>query len=323
MCLIAWGSRPGWKLSHDDDTAAMFGVNEVLNWSWRLGRLRGVDIRVSWLLGVWMLFEALRFAEGRLWLMVPIGLLMPALAMAMHALGHVAACRLVGASFTGTTVSILNNSDQISVPLRPWSHFLVGFGGPATNLLLAAACWGGSLATTGLIAGILSYAVGIHLTIGIFNLLACQPSDGHRWWRGLLWAFMPMRKAISAAVILGFISAIILLVFAVAFRDFLLLFMGICCLLAMINDRMMINQGQDPVFLIDPNYGGAAPPSAWRRRRAERAAEKVESEAAAEQEVLDRLLAKVGEHGLPSLTAAERKQLQRISQRQKERDSAG
>ena len=319
MSLIAWGSRPGWKLWLDDDTTSMFGVNEVLNWSWRLGRLRGIDIRVSWLLGVCMLFEALRFAEGRQWLMIPVGLLMPAMAMAMHALGHVLACRLAGASFTGTTISILNNQDQVSVALRPWSHFLVGFGGPLTNLLLAAACWGGSVATTGLLAAILSYAIGIHLTIGIFNLLACQPSDGHRWWRGLLWAFMPMRKAISATVILGFISAIILLVFAVAFRDFLLLFMGICCLLAMINDRLMISQGQDPVFMVDPNYGGAAPPSAWRRRRAERSAQKAETESTAEQEVLDRLLAKVSENGLPSLTNAERKQLQKISQRQKER----
>jgi hypothetical protein len=115
---------------------------------------------------------------------------------------------------------------------------------------------------------------------------------------------------------LAFLSAILLLVFAVWRTDFMLLFIGIISVLATVNERMAVAQGQDPIFLVDPTYVGSAPPSAWRRRRAER-------DVAAEQEVLDRLLAKVSAHGLPALTAGERKQLQRISQQQKERDQHG
>ena len=301
---------------------AMHGINELLSWSLRLGRIFGTEVRVSWLLGVWMLFEALNFTRGQPTLMIAVGFLMPLMAMVVHALGHAAACRVVGGRLQATTLSILNNQDEIQVALRPGAHFIAGFAGPLVNLLIAGACYAGSWYVHGFLGMALGYVVYLNLVIGIGNLLACQPFDGHRWWRGLLWHFLPMRKAVHASLMLGFISAVVLLVFAVSRTDFLLLFVGICSLLATINDRTAIASGQDPIFLVDPTYAGSAPPSAWRRQRAERAAAKAETELAAEQEILDRLLAKVGEHGLPSLTASERKQLQYISQRQKQRDQA-
>ncbi len=299
---------------------AMHGVNEILGWSLRLGRVLGSEVRISWLLGVWMLFEGLNFARGQQTSMIVIGFVAPMIAMAVHALGHGAACRAVGGRLQATTLSILNNQDEIQVALRPGAHFIAGFAGPLINLLLAGVCYVGSWYVSGFLAMVLSYVTYLNLMIGIGNLLACQPFDGHRWWRGLLWNLMPMRKAVHASLMLGFISAIVLLVFAVWRTDFLLLFVGICSLLATINDRTAIASGQDPIFLVDPAYAGSAPPSAWRRQRAARAVAKAESELAAEQDILDRLLAKVGEHGLPSLTTTERKQLQQISQRQKQRD---
>jgi len=297
----------------------MHGITDVLNWSLRLGRVFGTDVRVSWLLGIWMLFEGLNFAHAQQPALILIGFLVPPIAMIMHALGHAAACHLVGGRLHATTLSILNNQDEVQISLRPWNHFLVGFSGPFINFVIAGGSFIGGWYANGLWGTVLGYVLYINLLIGIGNLLACQPFDGHRWWRGLLWMFLPMRKAVHTAVMLGFISAILLLVFAVYERDFLLLFVGICSLMATINDRTMTASGQDPVFLVDPTYAGSAPVSAWRKRRAEKAAAKIEAEASAEQEVLDRLLAKVGEHGLPSLTNAERKQLQKISQRQKER----
>lgn len=297
----------------------MHGINEILNWSLRLGRVFGTEVRVSWLLGVWMLFDALSFARAQKPELIIVGFLVPPIAMLLHAVGHAAACRLMKGRLHATTLSILNNSDEVQIALRPWAHFIVGFAGPLVNLTIAGACFIGARSAGGWQSQVLDYVMFVNLVIGIGNLLACQPCDGHRWWRGLLWMFLPMRKAVQAAVLLGFISAILLLVFAVYRTDFLLLFVGICSLLATIQDRNSIANGLDPVFLVDPAYAGSAPSSSWRRRRAERTSAKAEAEGAAEQEVLDRLLAKVGEHGLPSLTNAERKQLQKISQRQKER----
>jgi Zn-dependent protease len=294
----------------------MHGINELLNWSLRLGRIFGTEVRVSWLLGVWMVFEALNFARAQQPAMMLVAFLMPLAAMIIHALGHTAGCRLAGGRLQATTLSIINNLDDIHVPLRPGAQFLAGFAGPLINLSIAGASHVGSWYASGFLASVLAYAAYLNLLIGIANLLACQPFDGQRWWRGLLWSFLPMRKAVQATLMLAFLSAILLLVFAVWRTDFMLLFIGIISVLATVNERMAVAQGQDPIFLVDPTYVGSAPPSAWRRRRAER-------DVAAEQEVLDRLLAKVSAHGLPALTAGERKQLQRISQQQKERDQHG
>ena len=63
--------------------------------------------------------------------------------------------------------------------------------------------------------------------------------------------------------------------------------------------------------------------SRWQQRRATRARERQEREESEEQLILDRLLVKVSEQGLPSLTAAERSSLQRISRKQKERQETG
>ena len=297
----------------------MLGINDILNWSLRLGRIAGTEVRISWLMGIWMLFEAINFSRIHRADLIPFAFIIPPLAMFFHALGHALAARMVGGNLDQTVISLINNQDQYRLALRPWSYFLVGISGLVANLLIAAGCYFGTHVTSGLTQEVLGYVCRINLIIGLANLLACQPFDGHRWWRGGLWLFTSMQRAVNAAIILGFISAILLMMFAVWMTDFMLLFIGVASLLATINDRMMVGNGMDPVFGVDSRYIGAAPPSDWTRQRAERQARKAEAEVAAEQEILDRLLAKVSEHGLPALTAGERKQLQKISQRQKQR----
>lgn len=297
----------------------MLGIQDILNWSLRLGRIAGTDIRISWLMGIWMLFEAINFSKIHRADLIPFAFIMPPLAMCLHALGHAGVARLVGGNLDQTVISLINNQDHYRLALRPWSYFLTGIAGLVANLLVAAGCYAGTYATSGLTQEVLSYACRINLIIGIANVLACQPFDGHRWWRGLLWLCTSMQRAVQISIILGFISAIFLMMFAVWITDFMLLFIGVASLLATINDRLMVSNGLDPVFGVDARYVGGAPPSGWARQWAERKARKAEAEAATEQELLDRLLAKVSEHGLPSLTAGERKQLQKISQRQKQR----
>ena len=298
----------------------MYGTAEVLGWSFPLLRIAGIPIRCSWLLLVWMLFDVVRFSKDHLPVLIAAALVVPPLTMLIHAAGHALGARIGGGRLESTTLSVLNNQDTFFVPQRPWSHLWAGVGGVLANLLVYGLSLLVPLAGAGSqVELVLAYLGGSCLLVALVNLLACQPFDGHRWWRGLLWAFMPMAKAVRTAVILGFISAILLLIFAVWRTDFLLLMMGVLSLMATIADRQQIAEGHDAVFLADPTYGGKAPPSAWRMRREARRQASEERAEAAEQEVLDRLLAKVSAHGLPSLTAAERKQLQAISQRQKNR----
>lgn len=315
----------------------MNGIADVLNWSLPLIRMRAFEVRISWLLLVWMLFDAIRFSQMHLGMLIPFAFVVPPLAMLIHAAGHMLGTRLAGGVMSNTILSCLNNQDVLQAPLRPWSHFLAGIGGPLANLIALGTCWAAQIAMGDfptlhpfafpmpgpLIPALLVYAATVNLLVLLLNLLACSPFDGHRWWRGLLWMFTPMPRAVRAATILGFISAILLLVVAAWFTSFLMLFIAITSLLMTIQDRQQIANGYDPVFQVDPHYGGAAPSSGWAKRRAETRQERLAQEEADEQEVLDRLLEKVSANGLPSLTAAERKQLQRISRRQKERAAGG
>ena len=318
----------------------MLSLNEVLGWSFPFFRTRRLEVRISWLLLVWMLFDAISFASAHAWhLVAAAGLVIP-VCMLLHSLAHVWAARWVGGAAPVTTLSPLNDQTDLSLPTRPWAHFLTGMAGPAMSLALAggavigiAASAGGAMslrlgwppvhAGDDKLSQILAYFFQINFLVALFNLLACAPFDGWRWWRGLLWAFMPMAKAVRVALTLGMISAVLLIVVAAWLTSFLLLFMGIAALLATIADRQAVANGHDPVFQADPTYAGQAPQSAWSRQRSARKEEARAREEVAEQEILDRLLAKVSNEGLPSLTAAERKQLQQISQRQKERAAEG
>ncbi len=318
----------------------MLSLNEVLSWSFPFFRTRRLEVRISWLLLVWMAFDAINFASAHAWhLVVAAGLVIPG-CMLLHALAHVWVARRVGGAASVTTLSPLNDQTAWSLPTRPWAHFLTGIAGPAMSLALAGGAligiavgtggalplhlgWPPTIVMDDQLSQILAYFFQINLLVAFFNLLACVPFDGWRWWRGLLWAFMPMAKAVRISLTLGMISAVLLIVLAASQTSFLLLFMGIASLLATIADRQAVANGHDPVFLIDPAYGGSAPQSAWSRQRTARREEARIREEAAEQEILDRLLAKVSAKGLPSLTTAERKQLQQISQRQKERAAEG
>jgi Zn-dependent protease len=301
----------------------MLGFNDILSWSFPAIQTRRLTVRISWLLLVWMLFDAIRFAQTQHWpLVIAAGVVLP-LAMLLNGLAQVWMTRRVHGTVSVMTLSVLVNQSDITLPVRPWPHLLVGLIGLTANLAVAGGSWWGQEVGAGMSRDLLAYVSGVNAMIGLVNLLACAPFDGQRWWRGLLWLFMPMAKAVRLSLVLGMVSAVFLIVVAAWLTSFLLLFCGIASLLATISHRQAVESGHDPIFQMDPAYGGSAPQSAWSRQRTARREEVRAREEAAEQEVLDRLLAKVSADGLPSLTAAERKQLQRISQRQKERAAEG
>jgi len=288
-----------------------------------MGRM---ELRISWLLPVWCLFDLLQFARENAYILMPLALAVPPLAMLAHGLAHAWAARSVGGRLDVLTLGLLNEDDRLSVPARPWALWWSSFAGPLASGLLTGA---GALLL--LSDHLVVQRIGLYIAftnglIALVNLLACAPFDGRRWWRGLLWRLMGMRQGMTAAVMLAYLSAVALLVLAVVFSSFLLIFMGVFCLLASINDHRELQSGQDPVLGLNPIHAPSGLRQAhlpgwwarWRSRRQERAEARLAALADAEQVVLDRLLAKVSAEGLPSLTAGEREQLQAISRRQRE-----
>jgi Zn-dependent protease len=301
-----------------------------LSWSLKLYRTSTLEVRASWLLGVWMLFDLVRFAQAGYWAMLPFALLVPLASMYLHAMAHVVMARLVGGSADRTVLSMINDITSMQVPLTPSKQFAVGVAGPLVSLVFWLSCslgakWLGPAA--GLSADLLAYVAGTNFWILVINLLACAFCDGARIWRAILWPLFGLGRAIRWTVMLSFVCSIGIIGLGIWMTDFLLLIVGLMCLFITVQENRSVKLGFDPVLQIEfdaihdrrsQSWFGR-----WQQRRRIRALERQEREEREEQEILDRLLTKVSEHGLPSLTDAERATLQRISRKQKERQETG
>src|SRR5580700_11158622 len=110
------------------------------NWSALLWRTRTLEVRMSWTLMVVMLFDVVRFARDTEWWMIPAAVIVPPLAMYLHAMAHVGMARLVGGSADRTVLALFNDQTSLSVPLTPAKQAAVAGAGPAVSLVLWLAC---------------------------------------------------------------------------------------------------------------------------------------------------------------------------------------
>lgn len=95
-------------------------------------------------------------------------------ACALHELGHYAAIRLLGGRVTRLRITCVGAEMALSArfPMGPAGELAAALAGPAVNLLCAGLC-------AGLGEGWYCFA-GIHLALGLFNLLPVGPLDGGR-----------------------------------------------------------------------------------------------------------------------------------------------
>ncbi|MBA3697607.1 MAG: hypothetical protein H0W78_01900 [Planctomycetes bacterium] len=321
----------------------------LLSWSLKLYRTSTLEVRASWLLGIWMLFDAVRFLHVGAYALSPIPLLLIPLVMYVHAMAHVGAARLVGGHADQTILSVINDQTSMQLPLNPARQFVVAAAGPLTSFVIGLICafaaplfldatskvaphlhfifWpypAGNPANFGqFMYFTLDYFSHLNLLIFLINLLACAMFDGARMWRAILWPLFGLTRAIRWTVMLSFACAILIIGLSLYLTDWMLMFFGVICLLMTLHEHRSVKLGFDPVLQIEfdtihdrrsQSWFGR-----WQQRRKIRALERQEREEREEQEILDRLLTKVSEHGLPALSEVERATLQRISRKQKAR----
>jgi len=285
------------------------------------GRILGIDVRLHWTLLAYTAFQVSEFAgTGASWYWWPVVLLAVPLSVLLHEFGHSLTARAVGGDSRNIILWAFGGIAWCSVPARILAHLLVAAGGPMVNLIL----WG---AGTGLLhsdwvdgplAGVIGFIAGVNGMLLLFNLLPCYPMDGGRIARSLLWPVVGRAKAVRWTIVLAWICLAGMAAWAVMNRDFFLFTLAAVLAFAVVGEQRAVAAGYDPEG-IEEWQAGRPLLEGWSRRREARAAARVEAKAAAEQAELDRLLAKVSEHGLPALSQSERRTLQRISERERER----
>jgi Zn-dependent protease len=301
-------------------------------WAWSVpcGRLFGVDVRLHWTLFVVSAFDGFgMLGRGVPWWAVAVFMAIWILSILMHELGHIFMARLVGGEADSLHLWALGGFGGCSAPARPGPQFAVAAAGPLVTGLLAAACWIGSRELTDagqvpLLALFLGYGAGVNLTLLLFNLIPAYPLDGGRMLRSALWPLSGRARAVRWTIYTAYVILPLLAFAAFRYQDERLLIIALMLFIAVILEHRLVRMGYDPEFTgadFVPELGGFL--ARWRARRSAAAEARSERHAAAEQAELDRLLAKVSEHGLPSLSAGERRMLQRISERERERKDRG
>ncbi len=325
-----------------------------------IGRVVGITIRIHVLFILFVafrLFDAARTGDVRtelLFIALLFGLVL------LHEIGHCLGARAVGGHAEDILMWPLGGLAYAAAPMRPWPQFVTVAAGPAVNLLLCVLSAGLILGVTHgnlwpplnpltgkwTVSGPhvppewLTYAMvfyHVNLWLLAFNLLPIFPLDGGQLFQALLWPFIGLRRAAVLACQVGLVGAALFAYLALRGEGSMLLFIAIFGGLTCWQRLQAARQGmlyEDPAYTrssadgrpfwqrllgsgrrrrpermptgqINPNPGG------WEARQAERAAEEAE---------LDRILKKVSEHGIHSLSYIERQTLERIT---RERQAAG
>lgn len=317
-----------------------------LGWTFKLFTAWGINVRLHLL--------TLIYLVGLLVWSIPAsnaGFLFKAPALAvlfvlvlLHEFGHCFACRLVGGE-ADRIVMLPWGGLALVRPPQDWrSNLMTTLGGPGVNALLlpvtVAALYAFGMGDTvvfnplspALTLGTISasseflllvkvtlwwtHAINIYL-LGFNLLLLMYPFDGGRICQSLLWAKIGERRASELATNIGFAAGLVLAGVGLFTESVLVLMIALfgigSCWLERRRLRGELDVAAEGVSV--SGWSAATEQSPDERENA--AALKAAREAEKEQQELDRLLAKIAENGIASLSRSERKTLDRISKKKR------
>ena len=185
-----------------------------MKWSWKIGSLAGIDVRVHatfFLLIAWVAWSS--YQSGGTLAAALGGVLFVALLFAivvLHELGHALTARRFGVPTRDITLLPIGGVARLErMPENPRHELAVALAGPAVNVVLAAvlaaAAWmlGIPLIPEHGTPHVLAQLVGINVALAAFNLLPAFPMDGGRALRAILALRMDGVRATEYAARLG------------------------------------------------------------------------------------------------------------------------
>ncbi|MFQ5655192.1 MAG: site-2 protease family protein [Planctomycetota bacterium] len=307
------------------------------NWAWRVGRWFGIEVRLHWIFLAYVAFELLAagFRGAPVHIEAIILLFLFGIVL-LHEFGHCYAGRATGGEADRVLLWPLGGLAYVSAANHPTTQLIVAVGGPLVNvgiflLLTPYVLFGGGSFGSYVLrlppGDLLSVLYAINLDLLLFNLIPAFPMDGGRILRSLLWYRLGLTRATEICVQISRISAVLMVIsgFLLPGHGGILICIGAFVLFAAESERRVVEGGGGSAW---QGFTGAAlrrgrsvSAGSWlKRRREARVLRRREREArarAAEEAEVDRLLRKVHEDGLPSLSRRERRFLEHASRRYK------
>jgi Zn-dependent protease/CBS domain-containing protein len=227
-------------------------------WSWHIGSIRGISLKIHVTFPLVLLWAAFQFGGGRggdpqLALFGSFLVLVLFVCVLLHELGHALVARQYGIPVEDITLLPIGGVARLRI-IRdsPAQEFVIALAGPLVNIAIAALLLPPLLFTTGLLQfgggmvfpalewrsillilfrsmqrvsleGMLAYLFFANVMLALFNLLPAFPMDGGRILRALLALLLPYRWATIAAVRAGQLVALLLLVWGFRMSPGLLL----------------------------------------------------------------------------------------------------
>jgi Zn-dependent protease/CBS domain-containing protein len=184
-------------------------------WTWRLGRIFGVEIHVHGSFAFLLAWVAVGHARGGgAAVLRGLALVLSVFAIVViHELSHALVARRFGFRTRDITLLPIGGVARFErMPEKPIEELLVALAGPSVNIALALVLWG-ILALTGANAGppvlggaggsFLSNLMWVNVSLAVFNLLPAFPMDGGRVLRAALALRMDHVRATELAARIG------------------------------------------------------------------------------------------------------------------------
>ncbi|MGZ3331129.1 MAG: site-2 protease family protein [Gemmatimonadaceae bacterium] len=210
-----------------------------MKWSWKFGRVGGIDLRVHATFAILLIWMAVVYYQDTGSFPGAVGGVLFTLAIfgsvVLHELGHALTARRFGVATKDITLLPIGGIARLDhIPNQPRQELLIAIAGPAVTLAIAIAIYivlrllglpVGLVDTTanGTGRGFLAQLMWVNASLLVFNLLPAFPMDGGRVFRAVLAFRMDHLRATEVAARVGKWFALVFGIVGLFFSPFLVL----------------------------------------------------------------------------------------------------
>lgn len=233
-----------------------------MSWSWQLGKIRGIQIKVHASFALILIWGALNYGGSRGWRGAAYGVVIVLLIFAivlLHELGHSLAALAFGIKVQDITLLPIGGLARLErMPTTPWQEFIVAAAGPFVNFVMALVLlpvvlwliWTGNtdlfhalslISRAPSIWVLAQFLFLVNISLLIFNLIPAFPMDGGRIFRALLAMIFGMTNATRIAVWIGQAFALFLGAFSIWQGNWMMIFIAIFIFIAASSEKRAVS----------------------------------------------------------------------------------